>query len=576
MRDKDDSPILYKPKKHIEIAYTNIDNNESKLEKNISDFDLNSEYFNINKDDTFDKNINENLLFSSVGSEEEKNQFNYYNVKKANIVNYMTMLKFNNDTCQRQKSNLKIKKNKTKIETVKGDIISISNSFDNDKKIMISELDIELSNDSKNNDNFLTENKEDEYNYTNTKNKNQKDFKKEIEQNLRKFLKSNLENKTNNDTKKNNIRNKLSIKNRLKKHFENINYCFTETKQKSYIYKKNSLSNKSYINYVKKKPNEFKSFISKKKKIKIINTFKTLVPKFKNNSFKTRKQNKTKYNLDKKFHDLIKINLAKNFNKNNKSKQKEFKSKIFNLQNKRLEKNKITGPVELTEYIAKNHNYYNVNNNTVNDKNSIKNDYFTINGSRRVIDQQDKKYYSSELRHNDLNLNKKNIIIQNFNCIDYNNINININNNNVIKSHNLHHKRDADKINISNNITNKAYTLKNTDNFWKKEKTNKINFLNNIYIKKFFSGKNNKFQRKNHNKKLIFRNDNTDIKSRIFNCYLTVSRGENSKEKNNNKIKNNLIIKSNVIEFKKYFNNISTTSAQKAFKNYKRSNLLKL
>ena len=64
--------------------------------------------------------------------------------------------------------------------------------------------------------------------------------------------------------------------------------------------------------------------------------------------------------------------------------------------------------MELTEYIAKNHNYYNVNNNTVNDKNSIKNDYFTINGSRRVIDQQDKKYYSSELRHNDLNLNKKN------------------------------------------------------------------------------------------------------------------------------------------------------------------------
>ena len=387
----------------------------------------------------------------------------------------MTMLKFNNDTCQRQKSNLKIKKNKTKIETVKGDIISISNSSDNDKKIMISELDIEISNDSKNNDYFLTENKEDEYN--NTNNKNQKDFKKEIEQNLRKFLKSNLENKTNNDTKKNDIRNKLSIKKRLRKHIENINYCFTEIKQQSNNYKKNSLSNKSYINYVKKKPNEFKSIISKKKIIKIINSFKTLVPKFKNNSFKTRKQNKTKYNLDKKFHDLIKINLAKNFNKNNKSKQKEFKSKIFNLQNKRLEKNKITKPMELTEYIAKNHNYYNVNNNTVNDKNSIKNDYFTINGSRRVIDQQDKKYYSSELRHNDLNLNKKNIIIQNFNCIDYNNINININNNNVIKSHNLHHKRDADKINISNNITNKAYTLKNTDNFWKKEKTNKKNFL---------------------------------------------------------------------------------------------------
>ena len=70
-----------------------------------------------------------------------------------------------------------------------------------------------------------------------------------------------------------------------------------------------------------------------------------------------------------------------------------------------------------------------------------------------MIDQQDKKYYSSELRHNDLNLNKKNIIIQNFNCIDYNNINININKNNVIKSQNLYHKRDAEKINISNNIT---------------------------------------------------------------------------------------------------------------------------
>ena len=164
----------------------------------------------------------------------------------------------------------------------------------------------------------------------NLKNDNNNDINKNKDENCVK-----LDNKNKNDR-----RNKLSIKKRLKKHFENINYCFTEIKQQSNNYKKNSLSNKSYINYVKKKPNEFKSFISKKKNIKIVNSFKTLVPKFKNNSFKTRKKNTIKYNLDKKFHKLIKINLAKNFNKNNKSKQKEFKSKIFYLQNKRLEKNK--------------------------------------------------------------------------------------------------------------------------------------------------------------------------------------------------------------------------------------------
>ena len=104
----------------------------------------------------------------------------------------MTMSKFNNDTYQRQKSNLKIKKNKTKIETAKGDIISISNSSDNDKKIMISELDIEISNDSKNSYpiqpmNYPHNNRNHKYNKNSgnqyyNQNKN-KDFKEESKKN---------------------------------------------------------------------------------------------------------------------------------------------------------------------------------------------------------------------------------------------------------------------------------------------------------------------------------------------------------------------------------------------------------
>jgi hypothetical protein len=331
-------------------------------EKKISELNLDSEYFNIN-----DKNENENenrnkytedfMISSSISSGEEEN-FNFYNMPKTNIINYMTPIKVNVDKSKKNKKKDEIKyKNKTNNDTdISNDLFSKSNSSIEDKKVMISELDIELSNSSRKN--FLTDYKI-EKNDINMIKKRENEIKKQIEQNLKKFLKSNQEHKNENlknDNKinKNLDKNKLKIKMRLKKHSQNINYCFTDISHKLNRYKKNNISNKSDINC-----NNLAPFISIKNKYnenKIYN----------NNSFKTRTINTNKNILNKKLNDFVKIKLDQKIKNSNK--QKEFKSKIFYLQNKTFN-NKILKTNELSDYLNSQRINYNFNTNNLNHDN---------------------------------------------------------------------------------------------------------------------------------------------------------------------------------------------------------------
>jgi hypothetical protein len=159
---------------------------------------------------------------------------------------------------------------------------------------------------------------------------------------------------------------------------------------------------------------------------------------------------------------------------------------------------------------------------------------------------------------NGINNNNKNIIIQNFNCIDYNNINININSsinniNNIIKPFKYQKKRNNSnknknisikKINNSlnplinyTNFKNNKNNYNNTITKKELEKLHQIKFLCDSYIKnsqknstsfnnsKFFiENKNNIFKRLHNEKKLTYK-ENSDIKNKILNYYLHKKEG---------------------------------------------------
>ena len=225
--------------------------NEDKLnkEKKISELNLGSEYFDINdeNENEHENKYTEDKIISPFITSGEEENFNFYNVPKTNIINYMTPIKVNVDKSNKNKKKDEMKiKNKTNNDNdTPNDLFSISNSSIEDKKVMISELDIELSNSSRKN--FLTEFKMNR-NDINIIKKRENEFKKQIEQNLKKFLESNRERENENPKKDNKIKkkldkNKLNIKMRLKKHSQNINYCFTDISHKIDKLKKNNISN---------------------------------------------------------------------------------------------------------------------------------------------------------------------------------------------------------------------------------------------------------------------------------------------------------------------------------------------
>ena len=592
------SPLFSKKQEKLN---TEINNNEDKynLEKKYSDFNLGSDYFNLN-DESKNKILDDNSIYSSMTSEEEEDNFKFYKVAKTKTLNYTTPIKIG--TSKNKQKNGGVEKNKTKKEISK-EVSSISSSDVEDKKVMISELDIELSNNSKNsNKNYLMSDKKDKNNINMIK-KRQNDFKKQIEQNLKKFLKSNQENnkeynnKIKNDINNDNVnninnkeiindKNNIKLKMRLKKHTQNINYCITDINRKIIRFKKSNNSNKNNIN---NNSNQLLPITSvKKTKTKLINNNLN-----NNKPLNSKRSNVSKKFFNKKLNEFIKINLAKKTKKN--TEKNVYKNRLLYLQNQKFNE-KMIRPYDFSDFIITKRNINNSNFNNNNFHNStekIRNDFFSTSEKKRVLDKKEKFKYNTSTKKGNSNINEKNIIIQNFNCIDYNSINININNNNnnnVMKAHKLFHQRNIDKSNISNNNTQKSYNTTITKKiFNKKDDINEINSFYKSYIKNFYKNQPNlknekpiKFQRKKSDKKMTFVDNNLDIKSKILNYINNKKQTSklNVKNREQNKIQNKLSIKTNDIEFKKYFNTIETNaiaiSKQKTLRKNFKNNFVKL
>ena len=470
---------------------------------------------------------------------------NFYKVQKKNIINYMTPIKVNNK-----------KQNKTKIDNIinnydENDELSylFSNSSTDNKKVMISELDIELS-DSNSNSNYFIDykniknhtslNSENKSNNINLYKKREIEFKKEIEQNLKKFLKKNQEKKINksnntsnihdknfifkkiiNKEKEKYINNKNNIKmKRLKKQSHIANYCcLTEINNN----KKNKFNNTLKINR-----NKISNFMAIKNKLKFdnpnLNHSYYLKFQNNNNSFKNQRELISKNSASKKYNDIIKMNMPKKIynnrtiqNNNNKKKRKfnlikkkqrpmnftninEIKSRIFDLQNK-IKKTNIANNKnnDLNEHnvIHKNRNKKNdLNNFGINGVNNTYDEYYIKNEKRKVTSNNSKKKKIDLLTKTENSqksfkekiinkINDKNIILQNLNFIDYNNINININNNIINKPYRLPK--------VNNNSKKKMSIKKNDNNTsinYSSFKKNPINHNTISKKEKFFEIKN--------------------------------------------------------------------------------------
>ena len=532
------------------------------------------------------KNIDEENL-DEIDSLILEDKLNYYEVKKQNIINYMTPIKVNNTKYGKNKEKNKVKNKNFEIiydnDNDKKEELSnlFSNSSTDDKKVMVSELDIQLSHsDSNYYTDYKNKNSNHKTNNINMIKKREIDFKKEIEENLEKFLKNNQEKMNSNinintNTKQNTQYNTINTSSINSNNEKNLQFK-DKTKSKLKFFKKNKNNkficcftendnkNTKYNTNIKNKGNKISSFIVVKNRFnfdKTCNSNSNL-----NNSFKNNIELNNRNNLLKNFNDIIKINISKRINKinnkiitkmnkkanvktinNNQNKRPmikniyDIKSKIFYLQNKnknlknifnnkKNEKNehfilnrKYNKKKSLTNYILNNFNI-NTNPNEYfgdSEKKPNKNEYNSLTNNRNSKDKIK------------LNLNDKNIIIQNFNHIDYNNINININNN-VIKPIRQQKKRNTVYENLSNKKNNSS--LSNINNFSNFKKVlnnnNQTKYLCDRCIKnsnknantslnnsKFFFDKKNIFLRKHNEKKLTYK-ENPDIKNKILNYYL--------------------------------------------------------
>ena len=543
-----------------------------------------------------------------------EDKLNYYEVKKQNIINYMTPIKVNNTKYDKNKEKSKLKNKNFEIidDNDKKEELSnlFSNSSTDDKKVMVSELDIQLSHsDSNYYTDYKNKNSSHKANNINMIKKREMDFKKEIEENLEKFLKNNQEKMNSNininaNTKQNtqyntintssinsNNEKNLKFKDKIKTKFKlfrknnnnKFNYCLTDNDNK----------NSKYNTNIKSKGNKISSFIVVKNRFnydKACNNNSNL-----RNSFKDNIELNNRYNIHKNFNDIMKVNISKRINKinnkiitkmnkkanfktinNNQNKKPmikniyNIKSKIYYQQNKNKDlktifnnkKNEINEHFilnrkynkkkSLTNYIRNN---FNMNTNLTeyfvdSEKKPNKNEYNSLTNNRNSKDKIK------------LNLNDKNIIIQNFNCIDYNNINININNN-IIKPIRQQKKRNT----VNENLSNKKNSG-SLSNFKKgSNNNNQTKYLCNSCIKnsyknantslnnsKFFFDKKNIFLRKHNEKKLTFK-ENPDIKNKILNYYLNKKDFDNLAN-NNCKKKDKYIKVNNKIEY----NTINTMS----------------
>lgn len=292
-----------------------------------SSFINNKEKTNSSKNDKYEKKeVTNKLIHYNKTARSENNKsdslnfddkINFYGVAKKNAINYMTPIKVND--VKYSNKNKKNTKSENDINNNNRNIYDeLSNLFNNTsaehKNIMVSELDIELSDSHSNsNSNFFTDyknngmkmagsNEENKFSNINTIKKRELDFKKEIEQNLKKFLKHNEE--TINVGKNNHINereneNEIKVKdkdnniiemNKFKKKSHDINYCLTDFNKKSNKFK-----------------NIKNSFINLKNKLNFYHPY-TNYSNF-NFSYKYQTENNTKNNMNKKNNEFFKINL---------------------------------------------------------------------------------------------------------------------------------------------------------------------------------------------------------------------------------------------------------------------------
>lgn len=403
---------------------------KNKLEKILINSDIEPDHFIITKD-IKKKFPPENSRISSFNYEGSNN----YNIDQSDIISHISLRESINN---REKNNTEVE-NKLNKE-IFNNLFPINNVNIEDKEIMVSELDIELTNNSKNKKNTLTNHKTEANKITITK----KDLKKQIEQCLEKFMISNQGNK--------------------------------KDKQFNKEIKDNSL-----------KPG-------------VKNTYGNII--------------------NKKSSTFVKVNHLKPLKKNG-HKTNEFKNSIFYLENKKKKKNMFK---------QNNKNHYTISNRSSN---------FT-NNQLKEKDINLSKLVKKRVIENHIT-NTKNIIIQNFNCIDYININ-----NNIINTKKLNPRKSYK---IKNN-----YAILNDKLFKKKDDINKIAFLSNKHRKYHPEIKSNVFNDITYNKNI-----------KAINLRLNIKNKPKKKTKELN-------LKEDNFERKTYFNTITTNNVFTVNKNINEKN----
>ena len=177
------------------------------------------------------------------------------------------------------------------------------------------------------------------------------------------------------------------------------------------------------------------------------------------------------------------------------------------------------------------------------------------NKNHNTISNRSSNFTNNQSKEKDINLSKlvkkrvienhitntKNIIIQNFNCIDYININ-----NNIINTKNLNPRKSYK---IKNN-----YAILNDKLFKKKDDTNKIDFLSNKHRKYHPKIISNVFNDITYNKNI-----------KAINLRLNIKNKPKKKTKELN-------LKEDNFERKKYFNTIATNNVFTVNKNINEKN----
>ena len=242
--------LNHSPNDQRNISLSNDSNSESSFErlpnnglpytvKNINEINLNKYLENAK----FTKKMtNDNIK----RGEDDKNR------NKENIGRIISVNKDENGSFKKKDNIFNKKKNRT-IDYTENSLLSdlFSDSNSENKNVMVSELDIQLTNDDLNQEyNSNTVNENNVYKIKN----NEDNFKKEIELNIKQFLKQNLEEKKR-KLKNNHIENKGNLTDR---NFIRIKKKNESNKVSKHDFKKNAthnLSLKQKVNAMKKVSN---------------------------------------------------------------------------------------------------------------------------------------------------------------------------------------------------------------------------------------------------------------------------------------------------------------------------------